>query len=33
MPHVAAQVSPQKRMRRVEFIDAIPKVPSGKVFG
>ncbi len=31
MPHVAAQVSPQKRARRVEFIDAIPKAPSGKI--
>ena len=31
MAHVAAQVSPQKRVRRVEFIDAIPKVPSGKI--
>ncbi len=31
MPHVAAQVSPPKRVRRVEFIDAIPKVPSGKI--
>ena len=31
MAHVAAQVSPQKKVRRVEFIDAIPKVPSGKI--
>jgi acyl-CoA synthetase (AMP-forming)/AMP-acid ligase II len=31
MTHVAAQVSPQKKVRRVEFIDAIPKVPSGKI--
>ena len=28
---VAAQVSPQKKIRKVEFIDAIPKVPSGKI--
>ena len=31
MAHVAARVSPQKKVRRVEFIDAIPKVPSGKI--
>ena len=31
MAHVAAQVAPQKKVRRVEFIDAIPKVPSGKI--
>ena len=31
MAHVAAQVSPQKKVRRLEFIDAIPKVPSGKI--
>ena len=28
---VAERVSPQKKVRRVEFIDAIPKVPSGKI--
>ena len=31
MAHVAAQVAPHKKVRRVEFIDAIPKVPSGKI--
>ena len=31
MTFVAEQVSPQKKIRRVEFIDAIPKVPSGKI--
>ena len=29
--HVAARVAPHKKVRRVEFIDAIPKVPSGKI--
>ena len=29
--YVAEQVSPQKKIRSVEFIDAIPKVPSGKI--
>ena len=28
---VAERVSPQKKIRRVEFIDAIPKSPSGKI--
>ena len=28
---VGTKISPQKRIRRVEFIDAIPKVPSGKI--
>ncbi len=28
---VAERVSPQKKVRKVEFIDAIPKVPSGKI--
>ena len=28
---VAERVSPQKRVRRVEFVDAIPKSPSGKI--
>ena len=31
MSFVAGQVSPHKKIRRVEFIDAIPKVPSGKI--
>ena len=31
MAYVAERVSPQKKVRRVEFIDAIPKVPSGKI--
>ena len=29
--YVAERVSPQKKVRTVEFIDAIPKVPSGKI--
>ena len=29
--YVAERVSPQKKVRAVEFIDAIPKVPSGKI--
>jgi acyl-CoA synthetase (AMP-forming)/AMP-acid ligase II len=28
---VAAQVAPYKKVRRLEFIDAIPKSPSGKI--
>ena len=31
MEHVAARVAPHKKVRQVEFIDAIPKVPSGKI--
>jgi acyl-CoA synthetase (AMP-forming)/AMP-acid ligase II len=31
MAFVAGHVSPQKKIRRVEFIDAIPKSPSGKI--
>ncbi|HJN44193.1 MAG TPA: 4-coumarate--CoA ligase family protein [Vicinamibacterales bacterium] len=31
MAHVAASVAPHKKVRQVEFIDAIPKVPSGKI--
>jgi 4-coumarate--CoA ligase len=31
MTWVAGQVSPQKRVRLVETIDAIPKSPSGKI--
>lgn len=29
--YVAERVSPQKKVRKVEFIDVIPKVPSGKI--
>jgi acyl-coenzyme A synthetase/AMP-(fatty) acid ligase len=28
---VAERVSPHKKVRRVEFVDAIPKSPSGKI--
>ena len=31
MAHVADRVAPHKKVRRVEFIDVIPKVPSGKI--
>ena len=31
MAHVAKRVAPYKKVRRIEFIDAIPKVPSGKI--
>ncbi len=31
MAFVAEQVSPQKKVRRVEFVDSIPKSPSGKI--
>ena len=31
MAHVAERVAPHKKVRRVEFIDAIPRVPSGKI--
>jgi acyl-CoA synthetase (AMP-forming)/AMP-acid ligase II len=31
MEHVAAHVGPHKRIRRVEFIEQIPKSPSGKI--
>jgi acyl-CoA synthetase (AMP-forming)/AMP-acid ligase II len=31
MAHVAERVAPYKKVRRVEFIDAIPKSPSGKI--
>ncbi len=31
MAHVAVQVAPHKKVRQVEFIEAIPKVPSGKI--
>ncbi|MEM7347595.1 MAG: 4-coumarate--CoA ligase family protein, partial [Chloroflexota bacterium] len=29
--HVAERVAPHKKVRKVEFIDVIPKVPSGKI--
>lgn len=29
--HVADRVAPHKKVRRVEFIDTIPRVPSGKI--
>ncbi|MCH6549484.1 MAG: hypothetical protein IH812_06620, partial [Proteobacteria bacterium] len=28
---VAARVAPHKKVRKVEFLDVIPKVPSGKI--
>ncbi len=31
MAHVAATVAPYKKVREVEFVDAIPKNPSGKI--
>ncbi|MXZ70352.1 MAG: 4-coumarate--CoA ligase family protein [Acidobacteria bacterium] len=31
MSHVARHVAPHKKVRRVEFVEAIPKVPSGKI--
>ena len=31
MTHVADRVAPHKKVRQVEFIDAIPKVASGKI--
>jgi acyl-CoA synthetase (AMP-forming)/AMP-acid ligase II len=31
MAYVADRVAPHKKVREVEFIDAIPKVPSGKI--
>jgi acyl-coenzyme A synthetase/AMP-(fatty) acid ligase len=31
MTYVAARVAPYKKVRRVEFIDTIPKSPSGKI--
>ena len=31
MAFVAEHVSPQKKVRRVEFVDAIPKSASGKI--
>ncbi|MFE0631171.1 AMP-binding protein [Streptomyces sp. NPDC058864] len=29
--HVEGQVAPYKRIRRIEFIEAVPKAPSGKI--
>jgi acyl-CoA synthetase (AMP-forming)/AMP-acid ligase II len=29
--YAAARLSPQKKVRRVEFVDEIPKSPSGKI--
>lgn len=31
MEHVAGKVAPYKKVREVEFVDAIPKNPSGKI--
>ena len=31
MEHVASRVAPHKKVRKVEFLDVIPKVPSGKI--
>jgi len=31
MAYVAGQVAPYKKVRRLEFVDAIPKSPSGKI--
>ena len=31
MAYVAERVTPHKRIRRLEVIDAIPKSPSGKI--
>jgi acyl-CoA synthetase (AMP-forming)/AMP-acid ligase II len=31
MAYTAERVSPREKIRRLEFIDAIPKVPSGKI--
>ena len=31
MAFVAEHVAPYKKVRQVEFIDAIPKSPSGKI--
>ena len=33
MEYVAQRVAPFKKVRRVDFIDAIPKSPSGKIHG
>jgi acyl-coenzyme A synthetase/AMP-(fatty) acid ligase len=29
--YVAARVAPYKKIRQVEFIEAVPKAPSGKI--
>jgi acyl-coenzyme A synthetase/AMP-(fatty) acid ligase len=31
MAYVAEQVAPYKRVRRYEFVEAIPRTPSGKI--
>jgi acyl-coenzyme A synthetase/AMP-(fatty) acid ligase len=31
MAFVAAKVAPYKKVRRVEFVDAVPKSASGKI--
>jgi acyl-CoA synthetase (AMP-forming)/AMP-acid ligase II len=31
MAHVAERVAPYKKVRRIDFVDAIPKSPSGKI--
>ena len=31
MAHVALRVAPYKKVRRVDFVDAIPKSASGKI--
>jgi acyl-coenzyme A synthetase/AMP-(fatty) acid ligase len=31
MDYVAARVAPHKKVRAVEFVDEIPRAPSGKV--
>jgi acyl-coenzyme A synthetase/AMP-(fatty) acid ligase len=31
MAWVAERVAPYKRVRRIEFVDRIPKSPSGKI--
>jgi acyl-coenzyme A synthetase/AMP-(fatty) acid ligase len=31
MEHVAKQVAPYKKIRKVVFVDSIPKSPAGKI--
>jgi acyl-coenzyme A synthetase/AMP-(fatty) acid ligase len=31
MAHVAKQVAPYKKIRKVVFVDSIPKSPAGKI--
>ena len=31
MAYVAAKVAPYKKLRAIEFIDALPKSPAGKL--